>query len=128
MIIEGIYIVFCLLLALYNKRRIAYDKHINHGLNGALHIIFLAVAVIITKSWFPVAALPFIGRVFFDGSLNLMRHLPLGYVSSKPKSIIDKGEKSVFGNNGVLPKVIWLAIAISLNIIFYARHSFTISP
>lgn len=119
-IIQLIYIAFCLALAWYNYRRILFDKRIYHGINGALHLAFWGVVVIITKSWFPVVVLPFLGRVFFDAALNAMRRLPLNYVAKNPKSIVDKVEKSVFGNDGILPKVVYLGLAIALNIIYYA--------
>lgn len=118
-IIQGVYIVFCLILAYINKRRIAYDKRIHHGINGLLHAVFWIAVLIITKSWFPACVLPFIGRLFFDAALNLMRGLPLDYVAKNPKSIIDKFEKSIFGNDGILPKILYLAIIITLNTVYY---------
>jgi hypothetical protein len=119
MVVEGVYIVFCLLLAYANQRRISYDLVIYHGINGLLHAIFWVVALIITKSWFPACVLPFLGRLFFDAGLNVMRHLPLDYVARNPKSWIDKIEKSIFGNDGILPKLIYLIIIIGLNVLHY---------
>jgi hypothetical protein len=119
--IQAIYIVFCLLLAYVNKRRIAYDKVINHPLNACFHLAFWIVVVIITRSWFPVAVLPFEGRLFFDTGLNIMRHLPIDYVSRTPKSYVDRFEKSVFGMDGILPKILYLIIIIVLNVIYYGR-------
>jgi hypothetical protein len=119
MIIEAIYIIFCLLLAYYNKRRISYDKRILHGINGLLHGIAITVVLIYTKSWFPACVLPFIGRLFFDAVLNIMRKLPLDYVARYPKSIVDKLEKNIFGMDGFLPKVIYTIIIIVLNIVYY---------
>lgn len=121
MIIQAIYIVFCLLLAYYNKRRIVYDKRILHGINGLLHALFWCVTLYYTRSWFPACILPFIGRLFFDAALNLMRRLPLDYVAQKPKSIVDKFEKSIFGNDGILPKMLYLIIIITLNALHYGR-------
>lgn len=119
--IQGIYIIFCLLLAYYNKRRISYDLRIYHGLNALLHVIAWGVVFFFTRSWFPLAVLPFEGRIFFDTALNVMRRLPLDYVAKNPKSIIDQGEKKLFGNDGILPKVIYAIIIIVLNIVFYGR-------
>jgi hypothetical protein len=119
MVIEGIYIVFCLLLAYANQRRISYDLVIYHGINGLCHVIFWGVVLLITKSWFPACVLPFLGRLFFDAGLNVMRHLPLDYVARNPKSWIDRIEKSIFGNDGILPKLIYLIIIIGLNVLHY---------
>jgi hypothetical protein len=58
--------------------------------------------------------------VVFDTSLNSLRGLPLDYVAQKPKSIIDQIEKKVFGKNGILPKMVYLLIAITFTIISYA--------
>lgn len=117
MIIEGIYIIFCLILAYVNKRLIAYDKRVKHGWNGFLHAVFWIAVLWTSNNWFPASVLPFIGRLFFDAGLNLMRGLPLDYVAKKPRSLIDKIEKAVFGNDGILPKVIYLIIIIVLNIL-----------
>lgn len=121
MIIELIYIAFCLLLARYNKRRIAYDKKILHGINGLLHVVFWLAVMWLKNNWFPACVLPFLGRLFFDGGLNVMRHLPIDYVAKKPKSIVDKVEKAIFKMDGVTPKIIYLIIIIGLNILYYAR-------
>lgn len=118
MVIEALYIIFCLLLAYINKRLIVYDKRVKHGINGLLHAVFWSVVLLITRSWFPACVLPFLGRLFFDASLNIMRGLPIDYVAKNPKSIIDKFEKSVFGYDGILPKVIYLIIIIILNIFY----------
>jgi hypothetical protein len=129
-IAEIIYIIFCLALAYWNYRQIARDKVINHDNNGLMHIVcwiiinlvfYLSPAYKDSPTWLLSIALPFIGRLFFDSSLSLMRGLPLDYVSKTPKSIIDKFEKSIFGMNGLLPKLIYLVIIIALNIIYYAR-------
>lgn len=121
MIIEAIYIIFCLILAYINKRLISKDKPIKHGLNGFFHAVFWLAVLWLTNNWFPACVLPFIGRLFFDAGLNLMRELPLDYVAKKPKSIVDKIEKSIFRSDGILPKIIYLIIIIALNILYYAR-------
>lgn len=120
--IEAVYIVFCLLLAYFNKRRIAYDKRIRHGVNGLLHACFWVGTMLITKSWFPACVLPFLGRLFFDAALNVMRRLPVDYVARNPKSIIDRLEKKIFNGDGILPKIIYLIVAVTLNIIYYVRN------
>lgn len=120
--IQGIYILFSMALAYYNYRRILYDKRIFHGVNGLLHLAFWLGVFLFTKSWFPVVVLPFIGRLFFDSGLNLMRNLPLGYVPRKPKSIVDKIEKWLFGMDGIAPKFIYTIIIITLNIVYAVNN------
>jgi hypothetical protein len=116
------YIVFCFLLAVLNANVIAKGKRVYHALNGLAHALVWLACWYFTRDWWLVAALPFIGRVVFDTSLNSLRGLPLDYVAQKPKSIIDQIEKKVFGKNGILPKVIYLLIATTLIIISYATH------
>lgn len=116
MIHELAYIIFCLLLAYYNASRIKQDKRIYHGINAAFHIICWTVIYLLTKNWFVISALPFIGRLFFDTSLNLMRGLSISYAPLNPKSWTDIVEEHVFRFNEVLPKVIYLIIIIILNL------------
>lgn len=113
---EIAYIVFCLLLAYYNAMRIKNDKRVYHGINAALHIICWAVIYLLTKNWFVISALPFIGRLFFDTSLNLMRGLSISYAPLNPKSWIDIAEERVFRFNEVLPKIVYLITIIILNV------------
>ena len=115
------YLVFCLALAYVNHRLIAYGKRIYHALNGLLHAVCWGLVYMVTESWLLTASLPFMGRAVFDSSLSLMRGLSLDYVAKNPKSIIDQMEKGVFGNDGILPKVIYLTISIIL-IIVYETH------
>jgi hypothetical protein len=116
------YIVFCIVLAWYNYRRISLDKRIYHGINGALHLLAWAGVYLITRSWWLTASLPFLGKVVFDSSLYLMRGLPLDYVPKNPKSIIDKIEKRVFPDDGLLPKIAYFVISATLIIVHYATH------
>lgn len=115
------YVAFCIGFAWINAGVIKEGGRIYHGLNGLLHLICWFCIWLVTKEWALLAALPFIGRLFFDSALNIMRGLPLDYVAKNPKSIIDKAEKGLFGNNGIIPKVIYLIISITL-IVIYATH------
>lgn len=117
MIFEVLYIVFCLILAFVNSKIIKADKPIYHGINGALHIACWCLVAWKTSSWFPVVIMPFIGRLFFDVALNLMRGKALDYVSLKPRAVADKVEKSIFGMNAKLPKVIYLVVIVVVNLI-----------
>jgi hypothetical protein len=112
------YIAFCVVLAFINYEVIDSNKRVYHGLNGAAHLLAWAGIFAITHSWVLVAAMPFLARVVFDTSLNLMRDKPIDYVTAKPKSIVDKMEQKVFGKNGYAPKIIYLTIAITLIIIY----------
>lgn len=119
MIGTAAYIIFCLLLAKYNHRRIRKDKRIYHGLNGCAHFIFWTGFYLATKDWLLLIAFPLIGRLFFDTALNVFRMgwRNIGYVAKNPKSIIDKGEKFAFKKDGITPKIIYLTLIITLHLI-----------
>ena len=106
-----LYIPFCVFFAWLNAKWIAEKRSIKHGLNGLLHIV-VACLVSFFDRWQSGVALLFITRVFFDVSLNFFRGLPFDYVSPNPKSIIDKWEKKLFGSEAIVPKIIYLTIAI----------------
>jgi hypothetical protein len=91
-----------------------WDERVRHGFNGMCHVI-TCVYFGLEVHWMMGTAMFFTARISFDTALNLMRGKKIGYVSVNPKSIIDKLEKWVFGYNGVLPKVLYLIIAIVLN-------------
>lgn len=118
--IQLFYILFCIGLAYINYRVIIADRKVFHGLNALLHVVFWVVVWFKTKDALLVAMLPFIGRLFFDCALNLMRGREIEYVPLNPKSWVDKAEKKIFDGDGLLPKAIWLLIIILLNILYYA--------
>lgn len=111
-----LYIPFCIFYAWLNARWISRNRRIYHGLNGAIHIVAAAVVGWFVV-WYHAITVLLIARVAFDWPLNLFRGLPLGYVSPKPKSIVDRAEKAVFGLNGILPKVIYIIAIIILLVI-----------
>lgn len=113
---QVLYALFCIAFAGLNAYLINKGKRIYHAVNGAIHTAAIAFGFIVFN-WQTAVAILFISRLFFDWSLNLWRGLPLGYVSLAPKSIIDRLEKKAFGLNGILPKIIYLAIIIALNFI-----------
>lgn len=88
------YCLFSGLLAYYNFTLIKGGKRIYHGLNGLLH---LSAAVLITYhyDWRLGMALLLLTRVVFDTTLNIYRSLGVGYISSDPRSIVDKIEAKV---------------------------------
>lgn len=122
MIAVALYIVFCIGFAYINYKVIKANKRVYHGLNGMLHLAVWIAVFFTMKSLLLTLSLPFVARVFFDTSLNLWRGLPLDYVPKNPKSRADKIEKEIFGNNGLLPKIIWLLIITALLIIYHGQN------
>jgi hypothetical protein len=114
--IEIIYGLWCVLFAYINAQWIKDGKRIQHGWNGALHLLIAGIAFVLF-GWAAGLILLLNTRVIFDTTLNYFRGLPLGYVSLKPKSIIDKLEKFVFGTDGITPKIIYVVISVVLHII-----------
>lgn len=112
-LIALLYIPILLILAWYNAVLIRKGKRIYHFWNGLLHCV-VAGGVWVLDSWQSGLAVLFIARVVFDTALNLMRGLPIDYVPKDPKSIVDKLEKKVFGNNGIIPKIIYIIIIAAL--------------
>lgn len=104
----AIYVLFCIILARLNSEWIEDGLKINHKLNGAAHLCFAIGALFF--DWWHFLTILFTGRVAFDISLNHFRELPIGYVSPSPLSKVDIIEKKVFGNNGILPKAIYVVI------------------
>ncbi len=105
------YALFCVAFAWLNSFLIKKGKRIYHALNGLLHIT-AAVAGWYFWGWQIGLAILFVARLFFDVALNIFRGLPIDYISANPKSIIDKLEKKIFNNDGIMPKLIYLAIII----------------
>ena len=100
------YIPFIIWLAWDNSKRIKQGKIIHHWLNGLLHIL-AAFTALYFEGWEIAASVLLSVRIVFNTALNLFRGLPIDYVSQKPKSVVDKVEKKLFGNNGWLPLIIY---------------------
>lgn len=130
MIPQIILIVFCIFFAYANYRAIRIDTRIRHAINGVFagsFIIFFAWeyynlhGLLYSLKYVLIHLL--LARAIFDTFLSLFRFHKLGivpainYVSLDPGSIIDKIEKKIFGYNGILPKVIYLALAVGLILI-----------
>lgn len=113
------YIPFCIALAWLNYYLIEVkDKRIYHSINGAIHILAAAAGWYLF-SWEVGVAILFIARLFFDVSLNLFRGKPVDYVSPSPKSIVDKLEKKIFGQDGITPKIIYTICLIVLILVIW---------
>jgi hypothetical protein len=111
MVLLTLYIIPLLILAKDNTTRIKKSKRIYHGLNGALHL-FVAAGAYFLFGWTGAILILLLTRVVFDVALNLMRGLPIDYVSKSPKSIVDKIEKWVFNGNGMIPKMLYAFLII----------------
>jgi len=110
------YSLFCVYLARNNAERIEAGKKINHAVNGSIHLS-AAFLMLILSGWEDAISLLLLARVVFDMSLNSFRELSLDYVSPSPKSFADRVEKAVFKSNGLLPKIIYLALFLCLQIL-----------
>ena len=106
-----IYIPFCIWLAWDNADRIKEGKNINHFLNGSVHILTAIVATFF-EGWQIGLSVLLVVRIAFNTALNLFRGLSIDYVSPKPKSVVDKVEKWLFGNNGWIPLIIYTILLI----------------
>lgn len=116
LLFQMIYAGWVIFFAYMNKLWIQSDSGFRHWANAIAHLSAAGFAGI-HFGWQYGVAILFLVRALFDGTLSLFRGLSFDYVSPKPKSIVDQWEKKVFGMNGLLPKVIYLAIAIILNLI-----------
>ena len=109
-----LYAIFCIAFAWLNAKLIIKGRRIYHGLNGSLHLIICGLFYYHFGIATAITGL-LLARVCFDWSLNLFMGLPIDYVPKKPKSIVDKIEKVVFLENGILPKIIYIFFIIMLN-------------
>lgn len=116
------YGLLCIFWALANARGIDANVWILHGANFVIHVCTVLYFGL-TVHWALGLAMFFEGRLFFDTALSLFRFgwKRIGYVPAKPKSNTDKLEKAVFGNNGILPKVIY-ALCFIVCLIVYANQ------
>ena len=110
------YAAWTVWFAFLNKKWIETNAGFRHWANAISHLSAAGFAGF-HWGWEYGLAILFIVRALFDGSLSLFRGLSFDYVSPKPSSIVDQFEKKVFRQNGLLPKLIYLAVAIVLNVI-----------
>lgn len=116
-IYELLYIVACVIMAKINQVHIKQDKTIHHWMNGLIHITFASIAAFLFW-WGCFFIILLNARTFFDGFLSYFRFGRFNYVSLKPKSWVDRLEKSVFGMDGYTPKIIYIFISVVLNLIY----------
>lgn len=113
-VLEIIYCFVCIFFAYLNYQWIKKGKRIKHFYNGALHVIVASFAWYIYQ-WPCFFIILCNANVVFNISLNWMRGLAIDYIPLKPKSIVDKVERWLFGNDGLLPKIIYLFSSAILN-------------
>ncbi len=109
-----IYAVWVVWFAYLNKQWIKEDAGFRHWANAISHLS-AAIYAGLNWHWLYGIAILFLVRALFDGTLSLFRGLSFDYVSPRPLSKVDQFEKKIFGMNGMLPKIIYLSIVITLN-------------
>ena len=116
-VFEILYLAFTILFAAINAMWIKEGKHINHTINGLIHLAAAVTAAFVW--WIPAFVIILCNaNVIFSISLNIFRGLPINYVSLNPESIIDKVERKIFGSDFYTPKIVYLIISLSLNAIY----------
>ncbi len=115
-----IYATLCVLFAYFNSEWIKADKPINHKLNGEIHLAAWIICSVFFD-WRLIFVLPFIGKTFFDLSLNLFRRLPLSYLSfpSQTSSKLDNLEYELFEGNGVKAKITYSLVIVICNMFYW---------
>jgi hypothetical protein len=114
-------IIFAEILLIATNIAMAYwhSQHltnIKHGWWGAAYLAIIGVSSLLLHSWVLMIASLFIRKFVFDLSLNLFRNLPLFYVSTRPKSIIDRMHNYIFGYRSEIYMSIYFMVIIVLNI------------
>ena len=124
-----LYIIPCLLLAWYNAKLIKKGKKILHFWNGLMHFSTAVAATIWLKDWRVPVIIWLLAKTVFDTALNLMRGLPLDYISPEVKKYaglkeaLKKGkttdwlEYKIFHGNAVVAKIVYLFIIVMLFVI-----------
>jgi len=109
------YSMFAVWLAAKDASFIAEGQawRINHFRNGLIHISFASLMGILYGA-IHILGFLCLARVVFNLSINLFRGLSPFYVSPNPKSWVDRGEKWIFGDNGVIPNIIYTLILFAI--------------
>lgn len=111
------YIVFAIAFAWLNAYLIKKGKRIYHFWNGMLHV---AAAVFCGWHWWwgGGVALLLMTKVMFDTFLSHFRGLPLLYSNPKGKSIMDKIEHKIFGNDVLEARIVYTSVSVILIAIY----------
>jgi len=116
LIAELLLVAVNILMAAYHADLIKRGKTPYHGWWGAG---YLAIAIVFSRynhSWLLFVCSLLIRKVVFDLTLNLMRDLPLFYVSSSTTSILDRWHNKIFGKKSEIYMAIYTGILVVLNI------------
>lgn len=104
MIFVILYQIFVVWLSYKNYYLISSGKKVKHWLNGMIHVL-VSLMIGWGYGWQYCISNLILTRVVFDTSLNIFRHLSLGYVSPLPASWLDKQEKKfIFWIAGIVYK------------------------
>lgn len=118
LVLQAIYIVFAIILAKLNANIIAKGRTIWHFGNGLIHFTVAVFASVIW--WWPIGIAVLCNtNVFFNSFLNYFRFGRINYISSTPKSVIDKWEIKLFGHDFYLPRMMYLLISLSINCLYF---------
>jgi hypothetical protein len=115
-----IYAVWTVWFAFLNKKWIETQSGFRHWANAISHLSAASFVALHFGFQHGVATL-FMVRALFDGSLSMFRGLSFDYVSPRPRSLVDRFEKKVFGKNGMLPKLVYFTIAIILTFVQWSQ-------
>lgn len=111
------YMVFAVAFAWFNAYLIKKRRRIFHFWNGFLHLCW-AVYCGAHWWWGGGVALLLTTKVIFDTFLSHFRGLPLLYFNPKGRSIMDKIEHKIFGNDVLEARIVYTCIAIILNAVY----------
>jgi hypothetical protein len=95
LILSLVFVVINIALAFIDARRIKQNKHIYHGVNGAIYGGLILISYLFTHSILSSFAMLLLRIPVFNSSLNLFRGLSIDYTSKSTTSIIDKTTQKI---------------------------------
>jgi hypothetical protein len=107
-LIQIAFIVLNILNAVHDADRIKKHKRIYHAYFGGGYIIAIGLVCWLTGFWYLGPPLLFLRQLTFDPFLNKLRGLPINYIPSNPKSLIDQLENKIFGRNWNLKAIVYV--------------------
>jgi hypothetical protein len=116
-------VLYNLVNAAHDARRINNSQFINHGKNGLLYGLYIITCVLFSSSTLLAVALLSLRPLIFDQALNVMRKLPLNYQPVNPDSAVDRLENGVFGH-----KRAWMMSNMIYLIMWAAGNYFITRP
>lgn len=100
-----------------NGVTIKKENSILHWANMIIHAS-TCIYFAIYEHWSLGLAMFFEARLFFEIAINLTRKKGIGYVTPTPTAVTDIIEQAIFGKNGILPKIVYLILFVSLLLIY----------